>query len=148
MISPISYWTIWADLKTAIFEHETWPVAKVPEAAHIPVLFLPQGVEIELIFALWAAFHEIQADFQTCHIWAWNLAIGQSSRSCTYTLFLPQGIKIELSFGLQAAASEIRTYCQNSQGQMWRCFNSNTWPNSAPLWDISFRNRSDFDIDL
>ncbi len=30
----------------------------------------------------------IQADFQNCHTWAWNLAIGKSSRSCTYILFL------------------------------------------------------------
>ncbi len=29
--------------------------------------------------------------FQNCHNWAWNLASGQSSRSCTYTLFLPHG---------------------------------------------------------
>ncbi len=55
-------------------------------------LFLHQGVEIELLFALWAAVSEIWAHFQTCHIWAWNLAIGQSSRSCTYTFFLPQGV--------------------------------------------------------
>ncbi len=54
-------------------------------------LFLPQGVEIELVLALWAAVSEIQANFQNCHIWAWNLAIDQSARSCTYTLFLPQG---------------------------------------------------------
>ena len=35
---------------------------------------LPQGVEIELTFALRAAASEILADFQNCHIWAWNLA--------------------------------------------------------------------------
>ena len=33
-------------------------------------LFLPQGVEIELIFALRAAISEIRANFQNCHIWA------------------------------------------------------------------------------
>ena len=43
-------------------------------------------VEIELIFALWAAVSEIWANFQNSHIGAWNLAIGQSSRSCTYML--------------------------------------------------------------
>ncbi len=52
-----------------------------------------QGVKSEFIFALWTAISEIQADFQTSHIWAWNLAIGQSSRSCTYTLFLSQGFE-------------------------------------------------------
>ncbi len=48
--------------------HETWPLAKVPgEAAHTciqPTLFLPQGGEIELIFALRAAVSEIRADFE------------------------------------------------------------------------------------
>ncbi len=46
---------------------------------------------MELIFALQAAVSEIWADFQNCHIRAWNLASGQSARSCTYTLFLPLG---------------------------------------------------------
>ena len=57
-------------------------------------LFLPYGVEIELIFALWAAVSERRADFQNCHIWAWNLAIGQRSSSWTYknySLFIPGG---------------------------------------------------------
>ena len=57
--------------------------------------FLPQGVKIELIFALRAAVYEIRDEFQNCQIWAWNLAIGQSARSCTYALFLPHGVKIE-----------------------------------------------------
>ncbi len=59
--------------------------------------FYPRVVEIELIFHLWAVCSKIQADFQKkCHIWAWILGIGQSSRSCTYNLFLPQRVKIEL----------------------------------------------------
>ena len=33
-------------------------------------LFLPQRIEIELIFSLQAAVSEIRADFQNCHIWA------------------------------------------------------------------------------
>ncbi len=31
------------------------------------------------------------ADFQNCLIWPWNLAIGQSSRSCAYISFYPTG---------------------------------------------------------
>ena len=54
-------------------------------------LFLPHGIEIELIFALWAMISEIRTDFQNCHIWAWNLAISQSFRSCTYTPSNPRG---------------------------------------------------------
>ncbi len=44
-------------LKIAIFRHETWPLAKVPEVAH--TLFLPHGVKIELNFALQVAVSEI-----------------------------------------------------------------------------------------
>ncbi len=54
--------------KIAIFGHVTWQVAKVPEVAH--TLFLHQGVEIKVIFALRAAVSEIWANFQNCHIWA------------------------------------------------------------------------------
>ncbi len=84
------------NLKIAIFGHETWPLAKVPEVAHI-TLFLPQGFEIQLIFALRAVVSEI---------------------SCTYTLFLPREgggveiefmlIEIELILALWAAVSKIR----------------------------------------
>ena len=113
----------------------------------IYTLFLPQGVEIELIVALWAAVSEVQANFQKLpylgmklgkwpkfqklHIYplstpggrnwgyfllygqrfprygpsfkipifgheTWQVASGQSSRSCTYTLFLPQGWTLNL----------------------------------------------------
>ncbi len=55
---------------------------------------------MELIFALWAALSEIRVNFQNCHIWVWDLAFSQSSRSrsCTsmYTFFLPQGSKLTL----------------------------------------------------
>ncbi len=34
------------------------------------ILFLSQGVKIELIFALRAAVSEIRADFENYHIWA------------------------------------------------------------------------------
>ncbi len=78
----------------AIFGHETWALVKMPDVAHIP--FLPQGGEIKLIFALRAAVFEIQADFQNCPIFEWNLATGQNARCCTYTLFLPRGSKLSL----------------------------------------------------
>ena len=65
---------------------DTGPLSKLPylgvKPGHWPKCqklhaCLPLGVEIELIFALRAAVSEIRADFQNCHIWAWNLAIGQ-----------------------------------------------------------------------
>ncbi len=55
-------------LKFAIFGHETWHLAKVPEVAQYNVL-LSQGVEIELTFPLFSAVFETHADFQNCHIW-------------------------------------------------------------------------------
>ena len=109
--------------------HETWPLAKVPEVAHI-LSFHPTASKWSFIFDLRAEISEIWADFQSCHIWAWNLVIGQSSRSCIYTLFLPQWVEIELTqryrsftytlvlspgskwsltFALRAAVSKIRS---------------------------------------
>ena len=38
---------------------------------HIYSLSTPEGVEIELIFALRTVVSEILAYFQNCHIWAW-----------------------------------------------------------------------------
>ncbi len=81
---------------------------------HIYSLSTPvEGVDIELIFALWAAVSEIRANVQNCHIWAWNVASRQISRSCTYALFLPKGVEIELIFALLAAVSEIQAKFQN-----------------------------------
>ncbi len=72
-------------------------------------LFLPQGVEIELICSMGNGFWNL-ADFRNCHIWVSNLAISQSPRSCTYTPFLPQGLEIELIFALRAAISMLRAF--------------------------------------
>ena len=57
---------------------------------HICYLSTPRGQN-------WAYFcstgsgSEIRANFQNCHIWTWNLASGQSSRSCTCTCTLCHG---------------------------------------------------------
>ncbi len=42
-----------------------------------------------------------------------NLAMGQSSKSCAYTLFLSQDVEIEHIFTLWAAVSEIMADFQN-----------------------------------
>ncbi len=72
--------------EVALFGHETWPLANC-QKFHIYSLSTPGGQN-------WAYFHstvtlrfhsavsEKRADFQNCHIRAWNLAIGQSSKSC------------------------------------------------------------------
>ncbi len=89
-------------------------------------LFLPQGVEIELIFALRAAVSEIQADFQNCHILAWNLAIGQSSRIAhILASFYPKGSKLSPFFCSTGASIqadfkfEIQADFQNLRHETW-----------------------------
>ena len=52
-------------------------------------LFLRQGVEIELIFALQAAVSEIRTDFQNCHIWAGTSPMAKYSEVTHTDLFLP-----------------------------------------------------------
>ncbi len=63
----------------------------------ICTLFLPQGVEIKLIFALRATVSEIGADLQNFHIWAYNLEFEERSLSCICSLsFYPRGLKMSL----------------------------------------------------
>ncbi len=71
----------------------TWPLAKVSGVAHILSQY-PTGSTLSLFSLIWAAVSEIRAYFQNCHLWAWNLVIGQSCRSCTYTLSVRQGSKL------------------------------------------------------
>ena len=95
-------------LDVLLENHATWPLTKVPEVAH--TLSQPQGSDLScLIFPLCAAFSKLWVDFQNYHICAWNLATGQSSRSCTYTLCQLQGVEMELVFTLWAVVSEIQT---------------------------------------
>ncbi len=54
-----------------------------PKFKKLHIHSLSQDVEIEHIFVVCAAGSEILADFQNCHIWPWNLDIGQNSRSGT-----------------------------------------------------------------
>ncbi len=78
-----------ADLKFAIFWHDIWP----PKVAHT-LSFYPRGSKLSFfkpkmgskLSLLWVALSEVRADIQNCHIWAWNLDTGKSSRSCTYTV--------------------------------------------------------------
>ncbi len=99
------FWDIWA-----------WS----PEVAHI--LFLTQRVATELIFFLRALVSEIWVNFLTCYIWIWNLAVGQSARSCIYTLFLPQGVEIGVIFALRAVIFDIAPIFKIA------IFGHETWP--------------------
>ena len=83
-------------IKIAILGYENEVLFEKIYRSCIWTLFLPQGVKIELIFALRAAVSEIRADFQNWRIWAWNLEFEKSTRSCIGTIVLPQGVEIEL----------------------------------------------------
>ena len=58
--------------KIAIFGHETWQVAKVPEVAHIPS-FYPRGSKLSLLLLYWQQFLRCGPKFhaifghETCH---------------------------------------------------------------------------------
>ncbi len=69
--------------------------------------FLPQRIEIELLFALRAAVSKIRAIFKIAIYGydTWPLA-----RSCTYTRFLPQGVEIELIFNACATVMQIEQF--------------------------------------
>ncbi len=84
-LSQIGVSEIWADFQNCHFG--AWDLVTDKKSTSCTcTLFVPKGVEIELIFALQAPVSKIRADFQNCHIWARNLAIRQSSRNCTHTL--------------------------------------------------------------
>ncbi len=60
-------------------------IGQTSEVAHT-LSFHPRGRN-------WAYFRSMGSgsrDFQNCHIWAWNVPNGESSRSCTYAHLLPQ----------------------------------------------------------
>ncbi len=90
-------------VKNDIFGHDTWDLKKSSRIC-IWTLFLPQRVEIGLIFALRAAVSEIQTDFQNYHIWPWNLESLKFKNLHMDRLF-PRRVEIELIFTLLAAVS-------------------------------------------
>ncbi len=84
-------WALTFCLKT------NWAIDQSSRSCTYP-LFLPQRVEIELIIS------DMLGVFQNCHIWPWNLAIGQLECQLRiahiYSLSTP-GVEIELIFALQ-----------------------------------------------
>ncbi len=82
-------------------------------------LVLPNGVKIELTFALRAVVSEIQAHFKNCHIWPWNLAIGESSSNSTYALFLRHRVETELIFCSVGSSFRVMGLFQNCHIWAW-----------------------------
>ncbi len=88
-------WTLTTRLRTSM---AIWQSSRSCTMLHIYSLSTPE-VEIELFFPSNSSGFWDTADFQNCHIWAWNLAIGQSARSCTKSLsFYPNGSNLSLYF--------------------------------------------------
>ena len=120
-------WSAFSEIQADFLNCHIWawtlPIRPKFQKLHIYSLSTPErggggwGGEIDLIFGLRAVVPEIRANFQNCHILAWNLASRQSSRS--YALFLPQGVKMELIFALQAAVSKMQANFPNRHIWAW-----------------------------
>ncbi len=65
-------------LKIFIFRNKTWLLSKVRGVAHTLLFYPGGGVGIELMFILWAAVSEIQADFQKLPYLGMKLGHSQS----------------------------------------------------------------------
>ena len=61
------------------------------------VLLHDQNPKIK-VTSIKRGFIDIRVIFQNCCIWAWDLVITKSSRSCTYTLFLFNVVQIKINF--------------------------------------------------
>ncbi len=72
-------------------------------------LFLPHGVEIELIFWSTGSRFRDTGQFKKIHIWARSLKFEDRSQSCIWTRFLPHGVEFKLAyiFALRTAIFEI-----------------------------------------
>ena len=90
---------------------------KVPDFAW--TLFLPHGLEIELIFAPHAAVFEIQANFQNSIFGhkIWNLKTGPK---VAYVLLSTPGVEIKLIFALWTAVFDISVNFQNCLIWAWK----------------------------
>ncbi len=83
--------------KITIWGHETWSLALGPEVAHNILSFYLRGSKLSYSCSAGSQVSEIQANFQKCYIWAWNLVTDKSSRSCTYTLSTPSGLAFKMA---------------------------------------------------
>ncbi len=77
-------------------------------------LFLPSGVENELIFTLRAVVSEILVVFQNCHIWHEAFPLAKIPEVAhIYSLSTPKGSKLSLFSFYRQAVSEILADFQN-----------------------------------
>ena len=92
-------------LKIAIFRHETCPLTKVPEVAHMPS-FYPMGVKLSLFRSMGSSFRDMGRFSQLSYL-GMKLGHWPKFQKLHIYLFLPQRVKIELILALRAAVSEI-----------------------------------------
>ena len=98
-----------AIFKIAIFGHEIWPSAKVPEIAHI-ASFYPK---IELIFAPRAAIPRYRLIFKIAILGHKTWQVAKAPEVAHIPSSYPRGVEIELIFPQRAAFSEIWADFQN-----------------------------------
>ncbi len=101
-ISPIALLVFKEDKVSS--SSETWPLAKVPEVAHI-VSFYPQGVKIELVFALRAAVSKIRATIFRHETWP----LAKFPEVPHILPFYPGG-RNQAYFALRATVKEIKHF--------------------------------------
>ncbi len=93
--------------------NETWPLAKVPEVAHVLSFYIKE-VEIELIFALRESVSEVLSDFQNCHVFGhkiWNL---RKVPEVAYGLsFYPGGSKLSLFHSTGSSFQDIGRFSKS-----------------------------------
>ena len=104
--------------KIAIFGHETWSLAKVPEVAHV-LSFYPRRGRNWAYFCSKVSSSEIWADFQNSHIWAWTWVTWQKIQKLYISCLSTLGIEIELIFVLRAAVFETLADFQNFHIWAW-----------------------------
>ncbi len=104
------YWSIFRDIgQFSILPYLGMKLGHWPEVARI-LSFYPMGSKLSLFSLYGQRFPRYWSIFKNCHFGAWNLTIGQSCRSCTYSLSLPQGVEIELIFTLPVTVGEIKQF--------------------------------------
>ena len=79
--------------KIAIFGHQTWPLAKVPEIAH--TVFLLQAVEIEIVFA--QSFSRYRgSNVRLILLYVAKFKVGKVPEVVNRLSFYPRGPKLSL----------------------------------------------------
>ena len=83
--------------KIAIFEHETWPLAKVPEVAHI-LPFYPRGSKLSLFSLYRQQFPRYRPIFKIAIFGHETWPLAKVPEVAHMLSFYPRGSKLSLFF--------------------------------------------------